>query len=467
MRAEALVLRSELEVGEPPVAIATLEEALAEASGVPSLEASIRWRLADIGRFSRDRPWTEQHARAALQLAGPDAALKASSLQILARLALEHGDANALELAEEARRIGASLSDRRQAKPAAWAVGGILTHTGALDQARQCLERDLVEWGDDELMRSELLWYLALAEFWAGRWTVAARHADEIVEIASRYGVSLPTDHYVPALLALHRGKPAIAADHCRQALERTGPKEFPFISATLAISDLWTGNQAAAMTGLKTVERAADARGWLEPSLRWWRAEYAEGLVQAGRVADAEQLVAIWEGDAIRLRRDRVIAAATRCRGLIALARGEARAAESLLEDAAARHGSAGDPFGRARAQLALGLVRRRLRQKRGARVALDAARVEFEALGAMSWAQTAREELSRIGGRTRIEGLSASERSVAKLAALGQTNREIARTLFLSERTVASHLTHAYAKLGIRSRTEPARRDLQLPTP
>jgi DNA-binding CsgD family transcriptional regulator len=47
-----------------------------------------------------------------------------------------------------------------------------------------------------------------------------------------------------------------------------------------------------------------------------------------------------------------------------------------------------------------------------------------------------------------------------VADLVAQGRTNREVAATLFLGERTVAGHLTHIYAKLGVRSRTELARR-------
>jgi DNA-binding CsgD family transcriptional regulator len=52
----------------------------------------------------------------------------------------------------------------------------------------------------------------------------------------------------------------------------------------------------------------------------------------------------------------------------------------------------------------------------------------------------------------------LTAAERRVASLVAEGKTNREVAAALFLGERTVASHLNHIYAKLGIRSRTELA---------
>ena len=78
---------------------------------------------------------------------------------------------------------------------------------------------------------------------------------------------------------------------------------------------------------------------------------------------------------------------------------------------------------------------------------------------LGAASWAEKARAELGSIGGREREEGLTPAERRVADLVAEGRTNREVAAALFLGERTVASHLTHIYAKLGVRSRTELTR--------
>ena len=83
-----------------------------------------------------------------------------------------------------------------------------------------------------------------------------------------------------------------------------------------------------------------------------------------------------------------------------------------------------------------------------------------EFERLGAAVWIERARAELGRGGGRAREDGLSAAERRVAVLVAAGRTNREVAAQLFLAERTVAGHLTRVYAKLGVRSRTELARR-------
>jgi Response regulator containing a CheY-like receiver domain and an HTH DNA-binding domain len=131
-----------------------------------------------------------------------------------------------------------------------------------------------------------------------------------------------------------------------------------------------------------------------------------------------------------------------------------------ALLQQAVAQHDAVGDPFGRARALLALGVVRRRARQKRPAREAIAAALGGFEQLGAATWAERARDELGRIGGQTHKTGLTAAERRVAVLVAEGRTNREVAAALFLGERTVASHLTHIYSQAGVRSRTELANR-------
>ncbi|HET7739084.1 MAG TPA: helix-turn-helix transcriptional regulator, partial [Mycobacterium sp.] len=166
------------------------------------------------------------------------------------------------------------------------------------------------------------------------------------------------------------------------------------------------------------------------------------------------------WETDAVRVGRGWVAAHATRCRGLVAAAIGDVDTALTLLTQATAQHEAVGDAFGRARALLALGIVRRRARQKRPAREAIEAAHSAFETIGASRWAARASSELGRISGRHQAEGLSAAERRVAALVAEGRTNREVAQELFLAERTVASHLTSVYAKLGVRSRTELARR-------
>jgi DNA-binding NarL/FixJ family response regulator len=83
------------------------------------------------------------------------------------------------------------------------------------------------------------------------------------------------------------------------------------------------------------------------------------------------------------------------------------------------------------------------------------------FEGLGAQLWAQAARTELARIGGRHAAGNeLTSIERQVAALVAEGLTNREVAAKLVLAERTIEGHLSKIYAKLGVRSRAELAHR-------
>jgi DNA-binding NarL/FixJ family response regulator len=118
-------------------------------------------------------------------------------------------------------------------------------------------------------------------------------------------------------------------------------------------------------------------------------------------------------------------------------------------------------EPFERGRALLVLGLVSRRAKRRRAAREALESAIGVFDSLPAPLWAQRARAELERVGGRRGSPGeLTPGERRVADLVVTGKTNREIATELFVTVHTVEKTLSRAYAKLGVRSRTELARR-------
>jgi DNA-binding NarL/FixJ family response regulator len=111
------------------------------------------------------------------------------------------------------------------------------------------------------------------------------------------------------------------------------------------------------------------------------------------------------------------------------------------------------------ARTLLVFGSVLRRAGQKRKAREALQEARAIFTDLGALLWEHRVEDELGHISGRRPSAGeLTDAESKVARLAAAGFRNREIAEQLFMSVRTVEGHLSNVYGKLGIRSRTELA---------
>ena len=223
-----------------------------------------------------------------------------------------------------------------------------------------------------------------------------------------------------------------------------------PYHLAVIGLVALWRGDASTGAEWLGRAHSSALELGWYEPANRPWTDDYVEALLELGRIDAAVEVLDRWEADARRLARKRILARALRCRGQIAAARGQIDEAMALLEEAAVQHGEPGDPYGRARALLALGVVRRRARQKRPAREAIADALAGFEQLGAATWIERARTELGSIGGRTREEGLTPAEQRVAALVAEGRTNREVAAALFLGERTVASHLTKIYAKLG-----------------
>ena len=117
-----------------------------------------------------------------------------------------------------------------------------------------------------------------------------------------------------------------------------------------------------------------------------------------------------------------------------------------------------------RARAHLELGAALRRAGRRTESRQPLRAALDLADRCGAVTVAQRAREELLAAGGRPRrarissVDALTASELRVARRAATGRTNREIAQELFVTVKAVEKHLASAYRKLGIQGRGELA---------
>jgi DNA-binding CsgD family transcriptional regulator len=463
LRAEIFVLLAELE----PVDRATelLEEALREAAARPALQSAIHCRLAWAARFDA----ASAHAQTAFELAdglGDDVLRKrARAVQVV--LGWFVGEREAPEdLPALAQEFTVAVGGDRQVREATQAVVNTLAPVSRRDRARALLEGELREWRErDEPRSARALWGLAWVEFWAGRWELAADHAARSHDISIQYGLEVPQDHLPIAVVAVHRGQLDLARSHSQRALA-LAEQQFrarlhpPQHMAVLGLCALWEGDTARAQEWLDTADRRAAEMEWHEPSVRWWTGDHAELLLELGRTDDAVRLVDAWEADATRVRREWVLAHATRCRGLIAAATGAVEDASALLERAVVEHEAVGDPYGGARALLALGVVRRRARRKRPARDAIREALAGFEQLGAATWVEKARAELGSIGGRTREDGLTAAEHRVAVLVAAGRTNREVAAELFLGERTVASHLTHIYAKLGVRSRTELARK-------
>ena len=461
LRADVLLLLAELEGLDRAVAL--LEEAFHEATSRPALQAAIQCRLAWSARFALGFDRALEHARASLDLADEvdDDALRVDALDMMSFLGSAVGDPDTAAYAERAHGIAVATGDARLLRRARFAL---LETIKTSDPGAACalLEREYEDSRErDDMSAARALEGLAWVELWAGRWGLAAEHAERAYDLMTQYGLEVPWAHLPIAVVAAHRGRLALAREHSERALQ-LGEKQFgqrtPVHLGTLGFVALQSGDLRTAVRWFAEAEAVTTRLGWRNPARRWWVCDQVEALLALDRVDDAVRVLDAWdrerqEGD------DRALAHVTRCNGLVAAARGDVTEAAALLEDAVVQHEQAADSFGRARALLALGVVRRRERQKRAARQAIAAALEGFEQLGAATWIERARAELGRIGGRAREEGLTAAERRVVALVAEGRTNREVAATLFLGERTVETHLSHAYAKLGVRSRAELAR--------
>jgi DNA-binding CsgD family transcriptional regulator len=463
-RAEALVLLSDIE-GASSIerAIELRRDALAAAAGVPALLVEIHQWLAGFVRSTEGEAAGDLHAKAAFELAEAldDDSLRAGALSALAEGRFRTGVPGALSLAGQAVRLAKRAADPRQRLWVDFMAANLFVWAYELDRARELLESIDREWSErDEEVSATVLWWLGMIELRSGRFPLAADYAERSREIERQYmiGDREEPDVWLVALIAAHRGdldraRALIESNRPRHAFGRWG------YDAAIGSVELWSGHADAAAARFATADAGFSEAGVNEPAMFWWRAEHAEALLGTGRLDDATALVETWTAQAERLDRAAAVADMTRCRGLVAAARSDLDDALAELEHAVVQHEAVGDQFGRARALLALGTVRRRARQKRTAREAITAALECFEACGAAGWAEKARAELGTIGGRTRIEGLTPAEGRIAALVAEGRTNREVAAALFLTEHSVATALTRVYRKLGVRSRTELAR--------
>jgi DNA-binding CsgD family transcriptional regulator len=184
---------------------------------------------------------------------------------------------------------------------------------------------------------------------------------------------------------------------------------------------------------------------------------DVTEALIAAGEAAAAGTLV---EWMLHRSAPDdwAAAAAAIRCRALLLASEGRLRDALAAI-DASLESADELEAFDHARTLLVRGLIRRRATQKRAAREDLQRAFEMFRDVDAEAWMSLVQGEIAKISGRRPTpSSLTQGEARVALLAIAGLTNREIAGSLFMSVRTVEGHLSHSYAKLGVRSRTELA---------
>lgn len=308
---------------------------------------------------------------------------------------------------------------------------------------------------------------LAELDFRVGRWVSALAGAYEAMALFEETGQQTElafvasTMARVEAALGReadcrrHVGE-GIAADAARGLLLTSA-----YAGAALGLLELGRGDPEAAIVALEPVEKIMRDGGVGEPWLVQWAPDLIEAYSRAGRGDRAVAVLDRFEEQARATGRVSALAAAARCRGLLALD----GTYEESFATALALHERVPTPFERARTELAFGERLRRGGQRSEARARLGAALQTFQGLGAEPWSERVRVELRASGQSVRTpeqraeDALTPQELQVGALVAGGATNRETAATLYLSVKTIEFHLGNVYRKLGIRSRTELAR--------
>jgi DNA-binding CsgD family transcriptional regulator len=498
--------RASLHAGALEATLALLERAAAATSD-PALGAEIGYlkglATVSLGPIPDGSAILAEEAERAAETAPATAAV------MLCRAAIAHS-LDPLPALAAARRALALA--RPVGGPVAGVAAGLVGWALALHgERRAALERmaelDAVAGEVDPLSPlGQLIGLTALCQVWLGDLAAASARLGRWLEAARGAGSLTSTAQALVATseLDLRLGRLDAARAHALEAvrlLEEIGrPSGLAFCHGALARAHGLAGRERECAECSLRAEEAADRNGtvygrvhaaaarascalahgrpaeaaerleWVgavfaeravgEPNVLPWQPDLVESLVRLGRLDEARAALATLSRQAFRGGGDWARAVACRGRGML-----DARF-EPHFHEALALHARSPTPLDAARTELAFGERLRRAGRRTEGRERLDRALRGFEAAGATAWARRAREEIAATGAglprrsRRSSDELSPREVQVAVAAAEGLTNREVAARLFLSEKTVERHLGSIYRKLGLRSRTELARR-------
>ena len=447
------------------------EEGLAQ----PGIDAATRARLllalSDIVFLQNELRASAEHARRGLTVAeqAGDDELLARALSWNGQLASITASGDSSGFFDRARELERRLPGLDPWRAAGHWHGVSLMWGDRLDESRPLLQEQHERAGElgNEFARGALCFHLTQLECRAGDFASATGYAHEGHELATLSGNDqlMGIVLNARALAAAHTGDAALTRRLADEALAATAGAGDAFFAihhrVVLGFLETSLADYPAARRQLDGLPQLLDEIGVGEPGIFPFHGDAVEAAVALGDHDEAQRLIEALEAWGRQLDRPRLVALAWRGRGMLHAAVGEAEGAAEAFARALAEHERLELPHERARTLLAEGVALRRVRQKRSARAALEQAKATFDGLGARLWAERALSELARVGGRAPSRGeLTPTERRVAELAATGKANKEIAAELHVAVRTVETHLTRIYEKLGIRRRGELAQR-------
>ena len=516
----AQVLRS---TGDLDRCVATLLEAIdLVPAGETRLRVTLTAHCAAAENFLGRHEQAKRRLAAALESL-PDQGSPEAVTVLLALMAVAFFTFDvdgACSLARRALAAARPLEDPVLIGAAASALAHSCSNAGAVLETRSGVDQAMLHLDavPDEALAQHLdaINRLAWSEFLIERDDDAIRHAVRGASVARTTGQEqfLPLNLSTQALSTMRRGDLAAAAAIQDEALEAAEVAANAYVMCwvltitahvCMASGDLDDARRAAeravalvhalgdghiptmarlrlAMTRREMGDPAAriedlvrGAGGWeltrIPPS---WRVPYAEAMTRVelggGRVDDAEAFAACAEGAAEELGLPLATAMAQRARAAVRLAQGDAAVATDLALESADSASAAGAPIETARSHALAGRALAAAGERARAVQLLRSAESTFDARGAKRDRGEARHELRRLGARAEVRGpstaadsglesLSRREREIAELVTARKTNREMATELFLSEKTVESHLRNIFVKLGASSRVDVAR--------
>ena len=442
-RAEALALAAEVEGDYIGRAIELQREALAEPGAPAALCATLHRQLALYVRFREGMEPAEEHARAAVELAEEvgDDGLRAAALAGLALVHLNGGKAGSLRLAEQAAEL-AALSGEEPRAETDFTVAHVLLWSGELERARQLLEDRLRALARPGRAERRLRTPVPLGRGApSGTARARGRVRGRISRARAPYtrpGEESPTTMFPSALIAAHRGDLARARRLAEEMVRLAELHETKLCGAPamLGTVELWSGAADAALEWFSKAERIIDPADGAEPTMSWWRAEQARRCSSSASSTTPKLASPCGR----RRRGDSTARGRWQRRCAVVVSSPPPVATSTRRSRSWSRRSRSRAASGRGRALLALGVARRRARQKRPAREAIEAACATFEELGAAGWAARARSSAASAA-EPGWQGLTPAEQRVADLRGrAGRTPRSPPRSSSRSARLRAT---------------------------
>jgi ATP/maltotriose-dependent transcriptional regulator MalT len=472
-------------IGRYEQAHARLEIALRRLPEAASAESAALLIELTVNEFYRSR-YESMHGRAAsavraAQVVG-DAGLMAAALAMspLADAMTGATERARTHRAEVAARVDGLSDEELSARPdaAAWLAAAELyldlyaeadAHASRAFRLARATGRGDRFFGLYQILPR--IWYVR------GKLAEAAEALDGAIEAGHLLGTSpaLAGNLFNRSAVAIAAGDLDLALATAEEAVELTRDLDEGFVTA-------WAAVRLAAVLleteePLRALELLVDRAGGDDLAFipGGWRAYCLELLTRCSlaldRRSDAERAARLAEVTAAEVRLPLATAWADRAAAAIALHSGDtARAIQRALASADVAH-KAGAPIESALSRALAGEALARAGQSDRAVAELERAAAAFDACGALRYRQRAERELGKLGHRphrrTRagktdgasVDSLTERELQVAQLVVDRKTNPEIAAQLFLSQKTVETHLRNIFRKVDVASRVELAR--------